>query len=169
MAAAECCGQMQVWHVRLLDLEWHALGSKRLGRLNVAVYPAAHTVQREERVWGKPLRDTLPATDRRKGTLGVVRPVCSRWGVCSEASQKCRGGTLPSRATHLLRQPTPLKALPMPGPFGHGALLVLVSVLALLSRHQHAHVALPVVTGGAPQPKEGRTEQRYLEEEMHAG
>ena len=56
----------------------------------------------------------------------------------------------------------------MPGPFGHGALLVLVSVLALLGRHRDAHVALPVVTGGAPQPKEGRAEQGHLEEEMHA-
>ena len=45
---------------------------------------------------------------------------------------------------------------------GHGPLLVLVSVLALFSGHYHAHVALPVVPGGAPQPKEGRTDQRQL-------
>ena len=101
MAAAECCGQMQVRHVRLLDLEWHALGSKRLGRLNVAVYPAAHTVQREERVWGKPLRDTLPATDRRKGTLGVVRPVCFLVGVSA-----LRPAKSVEVALYLLGQPT---------------------------------------------------------------
>ena len=50
--------------MQLLDLEWHyAPGSERLGR-------------REVRVWGKPLRDALPAMDsaggRGEGAFGVL-------------------------------------------------------------------------------------------------
>jgi hypothetical protein len=66
MATSECCGQMQVRRVRLLDLEGtHALGSERLSCLE-----GTHAIGSE------PLRDALPATDRcMEGALGVARPV----------------------------------------------------------------------------------------------